>query len=229
MQDPRLRLLTWNVKAHSAHQIAAAVGEAMPNAVAIQECTGKTSLWPWMLGLSTQERCASAALCVSPELGPHNPRILIPGHAVSCDITSPIPSRIYSVYARNDSTSPHNAALREGDDRILYGDIMASPLPVFVAGDLNLILCYGDHHSHSKRAYDATRAPSDKVTRLRLLMDARGLCDAKPSNLCAHTYRSRFGCTSRLDYVLAETPPTEYMYADAGVDHSPVMCVYAPT
>lgn len=221
-----LRLLTWNVKAHSESCIYEAINSACPNAVALQECSGKNIVSPWCASVGTQVRHASAALWVSPDLQPSNPRVVVPGHAVSIDIATPAPARIYSVYARNDSTSPNMATARKEDDTILYADIEASPLPVFVAGDLNLVLRFGDHHTHDRQQLDPNRVPREKVARLMELIERRRLIDSKPPSVRARTHTSRLGGTSRLDYVLAETPASEYMFMDMSLDHSPVVSVY---
>lgn len=222
-----LKILSWNVKMYNPDTVSATVEQASPQAISLQECAGKEYLWPHKLKCGTQERHASVILCLSPELAPHNPRVVLPGHAVCADIAYPAPARVYAIYARNDSTSPQNEQLRARDDAIIYEDALRSPLPVFLAGDLNLVLNFGDHYTHDQKAYNPNRAPSEKVTRLKNFMHVRRLYDAKPEGLLARTYTSRQGNCSRIDYILGEQPAAGFEFLDLRLDHSPIVGTYA--
>ena len=237
--DHRLTAITWNVGHQSADSVRAYAARHTPEVLCLQE----TGLSPpevdnYTVAVATRQRYAGVAIYVRqdsekedgdgkpPLLVPSNPGVWVGGRVVKCEVAGVV---FVGVYARNDYFKRGAAAAREQDDSTLRERLVearAARRRVVMLGDMNLCLCFGDHHSHVGKAFDPHRAATAKVVRWRQLLDSGGLVDVGGQG-SPWTFQSRIGKArgGRYDYVFA-TPGVCSGYAvdcDAcQKDHMPI-------
>lgn len=227
--------LSWNIGAQSKARVQEIVEREAPDILCLQETRNRTLHFPRYAVAAHSEDGPYAGVALLVRHGitwGGDSQTWIRGRVVCCTVGD---VHILCAYLRNDVFVRRASKLRDEDDAVLHAKLCALRMSlgatyrVMFMGDLNLCLCFGDHHSHKNKVYDPRRKPSAKVARMQRTVREAELEDVGgQGSPWTFAHRRGLHLGGRYDYVLA-TPGLcrDYRVLNdvCNVDHFPVCCL----